>query len=135
MRTAKTDQTGWMPRMICVIAGCTLTLLVLSCRGSIIPRGYAGGYVPDTWFLATKEVNFERKTVKINFPIGQHSSSHDKHSKYDMRARFHPGDPSSLSRVFAGRMRKVCVLSCQKKKKKNTCSEYSDQIGWMARPF
>ena len=28
------DQTGWMPRLIWVFAGCTLTLLVLSCRGS-----------------------------------------------------------------------------------------------------
>ena len=29
------DQTGWMPRMIRVFAGCTLILLVLSCRGSL----------------------------------------------------------------------------------------------------
>ena len=29
------DQTGWMPRLIWVFAGCTVTLLVLSCRGSI----------------------------------------------------------------------------------------------------
>ena len=29
------DQTGWMPRLIWVFAGRTLTLLVLSCRGSI----------------------------------------------------------------------------------------------------
>ena len=28
------DQTGWMPRLIWVFAGRTLTLLVLSCRGS-----------------------------------------------------------------------------------------------------
>ena len=28
------DQTGWMPRLIWVIAGRTATLLVLSCRGS-----------------------------------------------------------------------------------------------------
>ena len=33
-RTAKTDQTGLMPRLICVLAGRTATLLVLSCRGS-----------------------------------------------------------------------------------------------------
>ena len=30
------DQTGRMPRLIWVFAGCTVTLLVLSCRGSII---------------------------------------------------------------------------------------------------
>ena len=34
MRTAKTDQTGRMPRLILVVAGRTLTLLVLSCRSS-----------------------------------------------------------------------------------------------------
>ena len=34
MRTAKTDQTGWMPRLIWVFAGHTLILLVLPCRDS-----------------------------------------------------------------------------------------------------
>ena len=34
MRTAKTDQTGRMPRLIWVFAGRTVILLVLSCRGS-----------------------------------------------------------------------------------------------------
>ena len=34
MRTAKTVQTGRMPRLICVFAGRIVTLLVLSCRGS-----------------------------------------------------------------------------------------------------
>ena len=33
-RTAKTDQTGRMPRLILVFAGRILSLLVLSCRGS-----------------------------------------------------------------------------------------------------
>ena len=32
------DQTGWMPRLICVFAGRTLILLVLSCRGSYFLR-------------------------------------------------------------------------------------------------
>ena len=31
---AKTDQSGWMPRLIWVFAGRTFILLVLSCRGS-----------------------------------------------------------------------------------------------------
>ena len=35
-RTAKTDQTGRMPRLIWVFAGRTVALLVLSCRGSNI---------------------------------------------------------------------------------------------------
>ena len=34
-RTAKTDQTGWMPKLIGVFAGRTLSLLVLSRGGSI----------------------------------------------------------------------------------------------------
>ena len=38
MRTAKTDETGRMPRLICVFAGCTLTLLVLSQGGSFIKQ-------------------------------------------------------------------------------------------------
>ena len=36
MRTAKTDQTGQMPRLIRVFAGCTLILLVLSWVGSFM---------------------------------------------------------------------------------------------------
>ena len=36
MRTAKTDQTGRMPRLIWVFAGRTVALLVLSCRGSFL---------------------------------------------------------------------------------------------------
>ena len=39
------DQTGRMPRLIWVFAGCTLTLLVLSCRGSFV-----------RWYGVTKEV-------------------------------------------------------------------------------
>ena len=35
-RTAKTDQTGWMPRLIWVFAGHTATLLVLSWGGSFM---------------------------------------------------------------------------------------------------
>ena len=34
--TAKTDQTGWMPRLIWIFAGHTATLLVLSCCGSVL---------------------------------------------------------------------------------------------------
>ena len=34
MRTVKTDQTGQLPRLIWVFAERTVTLLVLSCRGS-----------------------------------------------------------------------------------------------------
>ena len=36
MRTAKTDQTGRMPRLIWVFAGHTAILLVLSCGGSYV---------------------------------------------------------------------------------------------------
>ena len=40
MRTAKTDQTEQMPRLIWVFAGCIVTLLVLSCCGSSSFRGF-----------------------------------------------------------------------------------------------
>ena len=38
------DQTERMPRLIWVFAGCTLTLLVLSCRGSTVYGGYNTSY-------------------------------------------------------------------------------------------
>ena len=34
------DQTGQMPRLICVFAGCTLILLVSSCRGSNVSQKF-----------------------------------------------------------------------------------------------
>ena len=44
MRTAKTDQTGRMPRLIWVFAGRTVILLVLSWGGSITCRAINEGY-------------------------------------------------------------------------------------------
>ena len=41
------DQTGRMPRLIWVFTGCTVTLLVLSCRGSFVCR---------IWFMCRKTV-------------------------------------------------------------------------------
>ena len=38
MRTAKTDQTGRMPRLIWVFAGRTLAFLDLTCRGSFVRK-------------------------------------------------------------------------------------------------
>ena len=46
MRTAKTDQTGRMPRLICVFAGRTAILLVLSCHGS-----YLGNHIRKQSYL------------------------------------------------------------------------------------
>ena len=42
------DQTGWMPRLIWVLARHTVILLVLSCRGSQLSRGFAV-FLPE-WF-------------------------------------------------------------------------------------
>ena len=44
MQIVKTDQTGQMPRLIRVLAGRILTLLVLSCCGSIIRYVIERGY-------------------------------------------------------------------------------------------
>ena len=44
------DQTGRMPRLIWVFAGCTLSLLVLSCRGSSIR--YVDGKHKKEWVCA-----------------------------------------------------------------------------------
>ena len=44
MWTAKTDQTGQMPRLICVFAGRILTLLVLSYRGSYVHYSMVKSY-------------------------------------------------------------------------------------------
>ena len=47
MRTVKTDQTGRMPRLICLFAGRTLTLLILSCRGYLFLCMWPGAH--DDW--------------------------------------------------------------------------------------
>ena len=49
------DQTGRMPRLIWVFAGLTVTLLVLSCRGTIMDIG-------DIWFLNVKS-NFRSNPI------------------------------------------------------------------------
>ena len=49
------DQTGWMPRLIWVFTGRTVTLLVLSCRGTIMDIG-------DIWFLNVKS-NFRSNPI------------------------------------------------------------------------
>ena len=40
----ESDQTGWMPRLIRVFAGCTVILLVLSCGGSDITCRFYASY-------------------------------------------------------------------------------------------
>ena len=39
------DQTWWMPKLICVFAGRTL-ILFLSCRGSLVSHHYVHGFQP-----------------------------------------------------------------------------------------
>ena len=55
MRTAKTDQTGRMPRLIRVFAGRTLILLVLSCRGSHV-------FAPSS---CSTDANYLRTDIKV----------------------------------------------------------------------
>ena len=47
------DQTGRMPRLIWVFAGCTITLLVLSCRGSIFMSQMTKGMKPQYQYRCT----------------------------------------------------------------------------------
>ena len=59
------DQTGRMPRLIWVFAGCTITLLVLSCRGSF-------DYPP----CLNYKVSFSaRKAVRIHLPPNKNFSA------------------------------------------------------------
>ena len=51
-----TDQTGRMPRLIWVFAGCTLILLALSCRGS---------------FINTSNYNYETGSTVMILSFGQ----------------------------------------------------------------
>ena len=51
MRTAKTDQTGQMPRLIWVFTGRTVILLALSCRGSFYIWAAAWLTMPTKWFM------------------------------------------------------------------------------------
>ena len=54
------DQTGWMPRLIWVFAGRTVTLLVLSCGGSIIYTCYWLFY----WWRSIDQVTLSLSDVK-----------------------------------------------------------------------
>ena len=63
------DQTGRMPRLIWVFAGCTVTLLVLSCRGSC-------------WleiFLAFYLIKLENQYLTLFSPMGNaNEQCHEK---------------------------------------------------------
>ena len=70
MRTAKTDQTGRMPRLIWVLAGRTLILLVLSCRSSSIAsvsvtHTGSSGYNPQSRFRFYCSANLTVSTPKL----------------------------------------------------------------------
>ena len=65
----KTDQTGRMPRLIWVFAGCTVTLLVLSCRGS-------NALVFSEWVLLRKvSLILQLKTSRVIMNISEWSQS------------------------------------------------------------
>ena len=54
------DQTGWMPRLIWVLAGCTVILLVLSWDGSVIETGVSDvemGSNTELCYIQTKVVS------------------------------------------------------------------------------
>ena len=118
------DQPGRMPRLNWVFAGRTLTLLVLSCRGSYcFAFSYCFVYPTDTssdkpshamylvWKLFSK---FTMKTSFSAYGIRLFEPAHDKTNKVTCSSSKdldQPWHPSSLIRVFAVCMKKAWVLS------------------------
>ena len=133
MRTAKTDQTGWMPRLIWVFAGRTLTLLVLSRGGSYSTNKskhmtYAHIFYSLKLRLIQKlklfsEENYEPPHDKINKMACANSEDSDQ-----------PGHLPSLIWVFAIRMKKALVLSYRMSAQWRLWSDWADaQAGRMPR--
>ena len=58
----KTDQTGRMPRLICVFAGCTLVLLVLSYHGSCMHFFFLNWTFP---FYRELQIQFHLEAGKL----------------------------------------------------------------------
>ena len=99
------DQTGRMPRLIWVFAGRTVTLLVLSCRGSY----YEGEGLVTVTLAPSGRVGKRQPAT-----CGQtHDPRHDKTNKMSVRPAKtdQPGHPPMLIRVLAVRMMKVSTLS------------------------
>ena len=74
------DQTGRMPRLIWVITGCTVTLLVLSCRGSncfIWPKSFHLHYCNDPKFSYQSERSGQ--TVQTQIRLHQEQSDQGLH--------------------------------------------------------
>ena len=65
MRTAKTDQTGRMPRLILVYAGRTATLLVLSCRGSYVDFDFTKEVQYCVYFIRRHMRNVRSGNMKL----------------------------------------------------------------------
>ena len=71
------DQTGWMPRLCWVFAGCTVLLLVLSWGGSNFEWQLAALFC--TWKLTTTHVfcclinDTEFRAFRANFHSGHHN--------------------------------------------------------------
>ena len=87
-----TAKTGRMPRLIWVFAGCTLTLLVLSCRGSFnstsCPRHQNGKEEHKQW--NTKRKLWKSQTESIedsSFPAEGHHIILNKANKKTYRKR------------------------------------------------
>ena len=66
------DQTGRMPRLIWVFAGCTVTLLFFSCRGSNVPMDWIilkSWYVCNIFLQIIVQVKMNKISVKYSVDI------------------------------------------------------------------
>ena len=76
----KTDQTGWMPRLIRVFPGCQAILLILSCSGS----------------FPTEIINHAISILVLCFMLHASSRNEPQHDETNKMT----GNPPSLIRVF-----------------------------------
>ena len=122
MQTAKTDQTGRMPRLIWVFAGRTLTLLVLSCCGSIIlkSRQYC--------FTIQQCDNGMANSVDWTDCLSKWAATwqNQQNECAPREDSDQPGHPPSLIRVFAVRIKKAWVLSYPLNTQRRLWSDWVD---------
>ena len=75
LNSEDSDQTGQMPRLIWVFTGCTVTLLVLSCRGSIIILKF--------WRQCLLYISMDLLTFKAKIIKSRETNTLRKHKRWN----------------------------------------------------
>ena len=122
------DQTGRMPRLIWVFVGCTVILLVLSCRGTIMSHVKVPYSSAVNVYTATQQSQiwgflYEASSISIYEP------PHDKTIKVacaPSEDSDQPGHPPSLIRVFTVRLKKQWALSYPLRAQRRLWSDWAD---------